>query len=41
MVACRGCESSARHIADLEEELKESQQDKDFVKTLWRQVLPI
>ena len=38
MAACRECELSARKVARLEEELKESEEDRDFVKTLWRQV---
>lgn len=37
-MSCPNCDGYARRIAQLEEELKESEEDRRFVKTLWRQV---
>ena len=38
MSLCPNCEGFARRVAQLEDELAESQEDRNFVKTLWRQV---
>ena len=40
MFHCADCDNNVKKLTQLQDQIKQNQDDNNFVKTLWRQVTP-